>query len=318
MDLAAIFGFGARRHSASIADTMARSSPASSAMLCGRRSGLGATARSVSSSSSVGHVTVRRARGRRPARVRPASGQHLIEDGADRVDVGAVVRRTDPASPPASRNRAGAAVGPVNPVCAASQNAGTLACPRAVIDTDSGLRPPCTKPRACAAAMASAIWIDVSTARAGSGAVRRSPAAATALAGTRRPGRPRPSCSSASNSVITLGCDSAVIERRLGDQFGACRGARPCKRGQQPHRHRAPQPGVPRSIQLAWPRRLQRLEQVVVGHHADGAGRAGSGRRGHVRSSSITVCSSSFASPICSTTRAMSSVGLPGVRALWQ
>jgi hypothetical protein len=67
-----------------------------------------------------------------------------------------------------------------------------------------------------------------------------------------------------------------------------------------------------RTIQLARARRLEPFEQVVVGDDADGAWRV------HGRSVSITVCSSSFASPICSITKAMSSVGRPGVRAFWQ
>ena len=57
----------------------------------GRRSGFGATARSVSSSSSVGTWTVRRARRGRAERVRPPSRQHLVEDRPHRVDVGPVV-----------------------------------------------------------------------------------------------------------------------------------------------------------------------------------------------------------------------------------
>ena len=58
-------------------------------------------------------------------------------------------------------------------------------------------------------------------------------------------------------------------------------------------------------------RRLQPLEQVVVGDRRRSARRRA---RAHMprRSSSMTLCSSSFASPICSRTSAMSIVGRAG------
>ena len=79
--------------------------------------------------------------------------------------------------------------------------------------------------------------------------------------------------------------------------------------GQQPHRDGASKPRVARAEQLARTRRLEPFEQVVMRNDAD---RRRSGVAHPALSSSMTLCSSSFASPICSTTSAMSSVGLPG------
>ena len=59
--------------------------------------------------------------------------------------------------------------------------------------------------------------------------------------------------------------------------------------------------------------RFELFEQVVMRDHTDRRGRSA-----HGRLDSITLCTSSLASPICSSTSAISNVGLPGVRALWQ
>src|SRR5205814_2197335 len=73
-------------------------------------------------------------------------------------------------------------------------------------------------------------------------------------------------------------------------------------------------PRVARAEQFSGPCRGQPLEQVVMRDDCD---RTRNGRR-HSVFCSITVCSSSLASPICSMTSAMSSVGRPGTRVLWQ
>src|SRR6478609_6687305 len=84
---------------------------------------------------------------------------------------------------------------------------------------------------------------------------------------------------------------------------------------QQPHDHGATVPRIPSAIQLTWSGWFEALEQVVVRHGADGR------RLLHPAtglSSSITLWTSSLASPICSTTIAISSAGRPGSLALWQ
>src|SRR4029450_5033817 len=81
---------------------------------------------------------------------------------------------------------------------------------------------------------------------------------------------------------------------------------------QQAHRNRASELGVARPIEIARPGRLQALEQVVVSDDPNRGGR----RRGHVCLASMTLCTSSFASLICSSTIVMSIVGRPGCRAL--
>src|SRR5687768_5204 len=91
---------------------------------------------------------------------------------------------------------------------------------------------------------------------------------------------------------------------------------------EQAHRHRAPEAGITRAIELARTSGVEALEQVVMTDDTDRR------RHGnvHVRSGgssgpplpstddSMTLCNSSFASPMCSMTSAMSSVGLPGIR----
>ena len=57
--------------------------------------------------------------------------------------------------------------------------------------------------------------------------------------------------------------------------------------------------------------RFELLEQVVMRDDTDWCGRSA-----HGRLDSITLCTSSLASPICSSTSAISIVGRPGVRAL--
>ena len=80
-------------------------------------------------------------------------------------------------------------------------------------------------------------------------------------------------------------------------------------RRKKPHRDRAPEARVARAEQLARARRLEPLEQVVMRNDAE---RRRRGIAHPALSRSMTLWSSSFASPICSTTSAMSSVGFPG------
>src|SRR5688572_2402050 len=71
--------------------------------------------------------------------------------------------------------------------------------------------------------------------------------------------------------------------------------------------------GVARAVQLAGAGWVKTLEKVVVCDDAQWSGGV------HVRrSSSMTLCTSSLASPICSSTMAISIAGRPGRRALWQ
>ena len=103
---------------------------------------------------------------RRAAVHRPPRRQHLVQDRADRIDIRAVVGRLAACLFGRVVVVKPAVVAVVSkPLCEASSNAGIFACPLAVMTTDSGLRPPCTKPCACASATASAIWIAISTAR---------------------------------------------------------------------------------------------------------------------------------------------------------
>ena len=83
---------------------------------------------------------------------------------------------------------------------------------------------------------------------------------------------------------------------------------------QQSNGNRSSELRVARAKEISRARRLEPLEQVVVRDDADWRGR----RFSHERSASITLCTSSFASLICSSTIEMSIVGLPGCRALWQ
>jgi hypothetical protein len=81
---------------------------------------------------------------------------------------------------------------------------------------------------------------------------------------------------------------------------------------QQAHRYRASELRVTRPIEVTWTRWLQALEQVVVSDNPERGGR----RCAHVCLASMTLCTNSFASLICSNTMVMSSVGRPGCRAL--
>src|SRR5581483_1885327 len=81
---------------------------------------------------------------------------------------------------------------------------------------------------------------------------------------------------------------------------------------QEPYRHGAAETRIAGAIQLAGTCRLETLQQGVMRDRTNRCGRA------HGLSSSMTLCTSSLASPICSSTSAMSSVGLPGTRVLWQ
>src|SRR5690606_23133911 len=81
---------------------------------------------------------------------------------------------------------------------------------------------------------------------------------------------------------------------------------------EQAYDNGAPEARVASAEQLAGAGRFQPLEQVVVCDDAYRRGR----RCAHF--SSITVCTSSLASPICSSTIARSIAGRPGRRLLWQ
>ena len=122
----------------------------------------------------------------------------------------------------------------------------------------------------------------------------------------------RPWCSPTSNTVVTFGCDSAMSERArsISDARLAASGVK--SGGQKPHRDGPAEARVARPEQLARARRLEPFEQVVMRNDAD---RRRSGVAHPALSSSMTLWSSSFASPICSTTSAMSSVGLARVSA---
>jgi hypothetical protein len=97
---------------------------------------------------------------------------------------------------------------------------------------------------------------------------------------------------------------------RLLDQSCRIRGE---VRRQDADRDGPSEAGVARAIQVAGSGLLEPLQKIVVSDDAERRRRAhGPG------SSSMTLCTSSFASPICSSTMAISIVGRPGVRALWQ
>src|SRR5687767_15107302 len=83
---------------------------------------------------------------------------------------------------------------------------------------------------------------------------------------------------------------------------------------QQSNGNRSSELRVASAKEISGARHLESLEQVVVRDHADRRGR----RFSHERSASMTLCNSSFASLICSSTIETSIVGLPGCRALWQ
>ena len=83
-----------RGRSQSIADTIARSSPASAAMLCGRRSGFGATARSTTVVQLLRDVRVGRARAR-PTRVQRPPRRSASRTGSRRPSRCRTGRRAD-------------------------------------------------------------------------------------------------------------------------------------------------------------------------------------------------------------------------------
>ena len=147
-----------------------------------RESGFGATALSTTSSSSGGTRGFD-ALGADGATVqRPARRQHLVEDGADRVDVGSVVgvlaarllRRVVVAQP---SRRIAACSNPRAPPARTPESC----VPFRGDHDDSGLRPPWTKPAAWASATASASGSPSPPRGARSSAGRPSPRAATAL-----------------------------------------------------------------------------------------------------------------------------------------
>ena len=143
-----------------------------------------------------------------------------------------------------------------------------------------------------------------------SSAARPSRRAATVPSGTRRRDTTRPSCSPTSNSVVTFGCDSAISDARLR-RSATPRPRHPAVKSAGSSRTATVRPSrVSRARNSSpGPGGLEPFEQVVVRDDAD---RRRSGVAHPALSGSITLCSSSFASPICSSTSAMSSVGLPG------
>ena len=128
--------------------------------------GFGDNAFSTTSSSSFGTSGWRRSAPRRRD-ARSSGGQHLVENGADRIDVGAVVGRLAArlfrrvvvvqAAPRRPPDR--------SPLATPDETSESWRDLSTVIITESGLSPPCTKPAACASATASVIWMAISSAR---------------------------------------------------------------------------------------------------------------------------------------------------------
>ena len=221
-------------------------------MLCGARSGFGATARSISSSSSFGTWLFDALGAADPLRFGRRVGQHLVEDRAHRVDVGAIVRRPGRAPLRASRSRAAVArrLGR-NRVRRQLErrNLGVALAPSPTPTRDSGRRaqtPPHARPPRRRRSGS-----PVSTAR------RRFIGCPAISARSDWPCRnsnarkTRPSCSPASKSVMTFGCDSEVIDSAWVDQLRSCRGVGRELSGQQPQRDRASPLRVARAEQIA-------------------------------------------------------------------
>ena len=85
------------------------------------------------------------------------------------------------------------------------------------------------------------------------------------LQDTRRRGRYAPSCSPASKSVVTFGCESPMSARAFSSSPARLAASGANSAWQHADRHGPAGAGIARAKQLAGTGRLEALEQVVVG-----------------------------------------------------
>ena len=260
-------------------------------------------------------MTIRRAPRRRPPMERSPAGEHFVEDRADRVDVGALVGRL------AARflRRIVVTKAPVGRLLIEASTRRQLERRnlRASLgrDHDRFGTQPAVHRSVCVGVGKRVRHLD-----------RQLDSAAHVHWATRHLGPQRPTL-----QILEDDEDSTVVLARIeqrndvgmrpGDerprrlQQGRARRRVGREVGrQEAHGHGSPEACIPRAIQLTETCGLEPLEKCVVGNRADRVLDDGT----HRFSSSMTLCSSSLTSPICSSTSAISSVGLPGVRALWQ